>query len=99
MRLNAELLGGLSSDPAPWRALLAPAAGGLIVRADGGFSAMLGLRSGDRIAQANGIALTAPDDVPPVVIRPLIANQGVRVVGSRGGATHELWLANIACAG
>ena len=60
---------------------------------------MLGLRSGDRIAQANGIALAAPDDVPSVVIRPLIANQGVRVVGSRGGTPHELWLANIACAG
>jgi hypothetical protein len=99
VRLNAELLGGLSNDAAPWRTLFAPAMGGLVVSADGGFGAMLGLRSGDRIAQANGIALKAPDDVTSAVIRPLIANQGVRVVGSRAGTTHELWLANTACAG
>ena len=44
--------------------------------------------SGDRIMQANGIALQAPDDVPSAVIRPLIANQGVRIVGSRAGTTR-----------
>lgn len=99
VRLNAELLGGLSGDAGPWRTLLAPAAGGLVVREDGGFGAMLGLRSGDRITLANGIALRAPDDVTSAVIRPLIANQGVRIVGSRAGTTHELWLANVACAG
>jgi hypothetical protein len=33
------------------------------------------------------------------VIHPLIANQGVRLVGSRDGAKQELWLANVACAG
>jgi hypothetical protein len=49
--------------------------------------------------QANGIALQVPDDVPSAVIRPLIANQGVRIVGSRAGTTRELWLANTACAG
>lgn len=99
VRLNAELLGGLAGDAAPWRALLAPADGGLVVRDNGGFGAMLGLQSGDRLAQANGIALRVPDDVTSAVIRPLIANQGVRLLGSRGGATHELWLANVACAG
>jgi len=99
VRINAELLGGLSGEAGPWRTLLAPATGGLVVRENGGFSAMLGLQSGDRIAQANGIALHVPDDVTSAVIRPLIANQGVRVVGSRGGTRHELWLANIACAG
>ena len=99
VRINAELLGGLSGEAGPWRTLLAPAAGGLVVREEGGFGAMLGLKSGDRIAQANGIALRVPDDVTSAVIRPLIANQGVRVVGSRGGTKHELWLANIACAG
>lgn len=99
VRLNAELLGGLSADSGPWRTLLAPAAGGLVVRENGGFSAMLGLEAGDRITQANGIALRVPDDVVSAVIRPLVANQGVRVVGSRAGTTHELWLANIACAG
>ena len=99
VRLNAELLGGLSGDAGPWRTLLAPAADGLVVREDPGFGAMLGLQPGDRILQANGIALRVPDDVAAAVIRPLIANQGVRVVGSRGGTRRELWLANIACAG
>jgi len=99
VRLNAELLGGLGGDAALWHTLLAPADGGLVVREDGGFGAMLGLKSGDRLVQANGIALRVPDDVTAAVIRPLIANQGVRVVGSRAGATHELWLANVACAG
>jgi hypothetical protein len=99
VRLNAELLGGLAGDAGPWRTLLVPANGALVVREEGGFGAMLGLRPGDRIAQANGIALRVPDDVASAVIRPLIANQGVRVVGSRGGTTQELWLANVACAG
>ena len=99
VRLNAELLGGLAGDAGPWRTFLAPAAGGLVVREDGGFGAMLGLRAGDRITQANGIALSVPDDVASAVIRPLVANQGVRLVGSRDGTTHELWLANVACAG
>jgi hypothetical protein len=100
VRLNAELLGGLAGDPSAWRALLAAGpGGGLVVQADGGFGAMLGLKAGDRIAQANGIALRVPDDVTSAVIRPLIANQGVRVIGSRDGAPQEVWLANVACAG
>jgi type II secretion system (T2SS) protein C len=99
VRLNAELLGGLTSDAGPWRALLAPSESGLVVRDGNGFGTMLGLQAGDRIAQANGIALRVPDDVAAAVIRPLVANQGVRIVGSRAGARHELWLANIACAG
>lgn len=99
VKINAELLGGLSGDAGPWRTLLAPAGGALVVREDGGFAAMLGLRAGDRIMQANGIALHVPDDVAAAVVRPLAANQGVRVVGSRGGTKHELWLANVACAG
>ena len=70
-----------------------------VVRADNGFAAMLGLKSGDRLAQANGIALTAPDDVATAIIKPLVANQGVRLIGARDGATQELWLANVACAG
>ncbi|HSC22990.1 MAG TPA: type II secretion system protein N [Casimicrobiaceae bacterium] len=99
VKLNAELLGGLSADEGPWRTLLAPAGDSLVVREDGGFAAMLGLRAGDRILQANGIALRVPDDVASAIVRPLAANQGVRVVGSRGGTRHELWLANVACAG
>jgi hypothetical protein len=99
VRLNAELLGGLSADAGPWRTLLTAGDGGLVVRDSGGFSAMLGLKSGDRIKQANGIALRVPDDVTAAIIRPLIADQGVRIIGSRAGATQELWLANVACAG
>ena len=99
VRLNAELLGGLAGDAAPWRALVASGPGGLVVRDNGGFGAMLGLKSGDEIAQANGIALSVPEDVTRAVIRPLIANQGVRLVGSRDGTKQELWLANVACAG
>ena len=99
VRINAELLAGLAGEAGPWRTLLAPTDGGLVVSADGGFAAMLGLRAGDRIAQANGIPLRVPDDVASAVIRPLIANHGVRVVGSRAGVTQEMWLANVACAG
>lgn len=99
VKLNAELLGGLGADAVQWPALLEPITGGLVVRTDSGFAAMLGLKSGDRLAQANGIALTAPDDVATAIIKPLVANQGVRLIGARDGATQELWLANVACAG
>ena len=43
--------------------------------------------------------LRVPEDIASAVIRPLIANQGVRVVGARGGTPQEVWLANVACAG
>lgn len=99
VKLNAELLGGLGADAVQWPALLEPITGGLVVRTDNGFAAMLGLKSGDRLAQANGIALTSPDDVATAIIKPLVANQGVRLIGARDGATQELWLANVACAG
>lgn len=99
VRLNTELLGGLGADSGQWRALLAPTAGGLVVQTESGFAAMLGLKAGDRIDQANGIALTVPDDVASAILRPLVANQGVRLSGSRGNAPRELWLANVACAG
>jgi hypothetical protein len=99
VRLNAELLAGVGADSVQWRSLLAPVEGGLIVRSDNGFGAMLGLKTGDRLTQANGIALAAPDDVAAAIVRPLVANQGVRLIGARDGATQELWLANVACAG
>jgi hypothetical protein len=79
--------------------MLAPVDGGLVVRSAEGFGAMLGLKTGDRLTQANGIALAAPDDVAAAIVRPLVANQGVRLIGARDGATQELWLANVACAG
>ena len=99
VRLNTELMGGLGAESVQWNALLTPVEGGLLVREGNGFAAMLGLREGDRLAQANGIALGAPEDVAPAIVRPLVANQGVRLIGSRNGMTQELWLANAACAG
>ena len=99
VRLNTELMGGIGAESVQWNTLLTPVEGGLLVRADDGFAAMLGLRAGDRLAQANGIALGAPEDVGTVIVRPLVANQGVRLIGSRNGLTQELWIANAACAG
>ena len=99
VRLNAELLGGVGTESVPWNSLLSPVEGGLVVRSDNGFAAMLGLKIGDRLTQANGIALGAPDDVAAAIVRPLVNNQGVRLIGARDGATQELWLANVACAG
>jgi Type II secretion system protein C len=95
--LNAELMNGLIAQPDSWRALLEPSSGALVVRDESGFAAMLGLRRGDRIEQANGIALTTPDDVIGAVLRPLASNQPVRVTGSREGQPRELWLRNTAC--
>jgi hypothetical protein len=95
--LNAELMGGLIAQPESWRALVESSNGALVVRDDSGFSAMLGLKRGDRIAQANGIALTVPEDIVGAVLRPLAAKQTVRVTGSRDGRARELWLRNVTC--
>jgi hypothetical protein len=92
-------MNGVGAESVQWGRLLAPVTGGLVVREDNGFGAMLGLKVGDRLAQANGIALSVPEDVSSAIVRPLVANQGVRLIGSRDGATQELWLANVACAG
>ncbi len=56
-RLNAELLSGIASQPDSWKALLVPGIGGLAVRDESGFAVMLGMKAGDRMAVANGIAL------------------------------------------
>ena len=95
--LNAELMGGLIAQPESWRALVESSNGALVVRDDSGFSAMLGLKRGDRIAQANGIALTVPEDIVGAVLRPLAAKQTVRVTGTRDGQARELWLRNVTC--
>jgi hypothetical protein len=55
---------------------------------------MLAMRKGDRIEQANGIALRTPDDIVNAVLRPLTAGQVVRLVGSRGGVQREWLLLN-----
>jgi PAS domain-containing protein len=99
IRLNAELLGGLAGQPSAWSTLLAGSPDGLVVRASGGYAAMLGLSAGDRIEQANGIALHAPDDVASAVLRPLTENQGVRLRGTHDGHEREVWVASASCAG
>ncbi|MGH8801701.1 MAG: hypothetical protein ACREX6_05335 [Casimicrobiaceae bacterium] len=99
IRLNSELLGGLRDQPAVWGTLLASSAEGLVVRNSGGYAAMLGLAAGDRIEQANGIALHSPEDVASVVLRPLTENQGVRLRGTHQGARREIWIACATCAG
>jgi len=95
--LNAELMNGLITQPDSWRALLEPSGGALLVRDESGFASMLGLKRGDRIEQANGIALSSADDVVSAVLRPLASNQPVRVTGSRDGQSREVWLRNTAC--
>jgi hypothetical protein len=90
-RLNAELLTGIASQPDSWTALLAPVAGGLAIRDQSGFASMLGMKPGDRIAQANGIALSGVNEVLVAFVKPLIANQAVHVVGLRDGKRAE-WL-------
>jgi hypothetical protein len=84
-RLNAELLTGIASQPESWKALLVPVPGGLAVRDGSGFAAMLGMKAGDRMAQANGIALAGVDDVLVAFVRPLVASQPVHVAGTRDG--------------
>ena len=90
-RLNAELLTGIASQPESWTALLVPVPGGLAVRDGSGFAAMLGMKAGDRMAQANGIALAGVDDVLVAFVRPLVASQPVHVAGTRDGKPAD-WL-------
>ena len=94
LRLNAELMGDIVAQPDTWAALAASDRGALMVRDDSGFTTMLAMKKGDRIEQANGIALRAPDDIVSAVLRPLIAGQSVRLMGSRGGAPREWLLQN-----
>jgi len=100
IRLNAELVQGLTSQPQALRAVVDGQDGALVVRDETGFAAMLGLKNGDRVTQANGIALRAPEDVIVSILRPLAANQAVRVQGTRGTETRELLILNAgACPG
>ena len=94
VRLNAELVQGLIAQPETLRATADASDGGLVIRDEGGFAALLGMKKGDRIGQANGIALRSPDDVVVAVLRPLAASQPVRLVGSRGSEARELMLLN-----
>lgn len=94
VRLNAELVQGLMAQPESLRAIAEARDGGLVVREEAGFAALVGMKKGDRVTQANGIALRAPEDVIVAVLRPLAASQLVRLVGSRGGEPRELYLVN-----
>lgn len=99
-RINAELLSGMAAQPKSWKPSLDAARNGLTVRDAGGFAVMLGLKVGDSLREANGIALTATDDVLGAVVKPLQANQPVRVRGTRGGTELDFLLVNAsACTG
>ncbi len=91
MRLNAELLGGMIDAPEAWKALVAPASGALVVRDQSGFAGMLGLKNGDRVERANGIALALPDDIAATILRPLTRSQPVWLAGTRDGKPQQ-WL-------
>jgi hypothetical protein len=90
-RLNAELLTGIASRPESWSAVLVPVAGGVAVRDASGFATMLGMKTGDRMSQANGIALAGIEDVLVAFVNPLLASQPVHVSGTRDGKPGE-WL-------
>jgi hypothetical protein len=94
LRLNAELFQGIIAKPESWSALVTPEDGALSVRDDTGFVAMLAMKKGDRLVTANGVALRAPDDVVIAVLRPLAAQQAVRVQGLRDGQPREWLLLN-----
>ncbi|HVE49367.1 MAG TPA: hypothetical protein VNG69_07085 [Casimicrobiaceae bacterium] len=94
VRLNAELVQGLMAQPDSLRALAQAQDGALVVRDEAGFAAMLGMKKGDRVAQANGIALRSPEDIVVAVLRPLAQSQVVRLSGSRGSEARELVIVN-----
>jgi hypothetical protein len=90
-RLNAELLTGMITAPDTWKALVQPAPGGLVVRDQSGFAGMMGLRNGDHVERANGIALALPEDIAAAVLQPLTRSQPVAVAGTRDGKPQQ-WL-------
>ena len=94
LRLNAELFQGIIGKPESWAAIVVPDQGALAVRDDSGFVAMLAMKKGDRLLQANGVPLSAPEDVVGAVLRPLASQQAVRVTGTRDGVPREWLLLN-----
>ena len=100
VRLNAELLSGMMNTTDAWKTLVEPGAGALIVRDQSGFAANLGLKNGDRVESANGVALAIPGDIPAMVLQPLIRSQAVWLAGTRDGKKqHWLYLNAGACPG
>jgi len=94
VRINAELVQGLIAQPEGLRAIAEARDGALVIRDETGFAALVGMRKGDRVTQANGIALRAPEDVIIAVLRPLAASQAVRLAGMRGSEPRELYIVN-----
>ncbi len=94
LRLNAELFQGIIANPESWNALVVADRGGLTVRDESGVVTMLAMKKGDRLEQANGVALTVPEDVIGAVLKPLAGQQPVRVTGTRAGAVREWLLLN-----
>ncbi len=100
VKLNAELLSGMIGAPDTWKALLQAEAGGLVVRDQSGFAGMMGLKNGDHLERANGIALSIPEDIAGTVLKPLTRSQPVAVSGRREGkAAQWLYLNAGACPG
>jgi hypothetical protein len=91
VRLNAELLGGMTGAPDAWKALLETTPGALVVRDQSGFAGMLGLKNGDRVERANGVPLVLPSDIASTVLQPLTKSQAVWVAGTRDGKPQQ-WL-------
>jgi hypothetical protein len=80
--------------PDTWKALLQPGAGGLVVRDQSGFAGMMGLRNGDHVERANGIALALPEDIAATVLQPLTRSQPVWVSGTRDGKPQQWFYLN-----
>ena len=84
--MNAELLTGIAARPDGWTALLDAAFPAASPCESGSpAAAMLGMKPGDRMAQANGIALSGIDDLQAAFVKPLMASQPVHVAGMRDG--------------
>lgn len=98
-RINAELLGGLAAQPDTLKPLLTASPAGLRISEGDGFAAMLGLKPGDSLREANGIRLTAAADLIVAVVKPLQGNQAVRVKAVRDGGDLELLLVNASACG
>ena len=89
--LNAELLTGMLAKPESWSSAFMATPDGLALREGNAFGSMLGMTSSDRVLQANGVALRSSEDVLVAFLRPLVANQAVRVSGIRGGKPTD-WI-------
>ena len=90
-RINAELLTGIAARPDGWTMLLTPVPGGLALKDGSPAASMLGMKAGDRMAQANGIALKGVEDIVVAFVKPLVASQPVQVAGLRDGKPAS-WL-------